>query len=157
MATMRLSCAILLLAVAFSGCQTPVNLAATSDENRWIFPASGIDTVILRARRAENAEVIESRIGEEIAVSARPAGGAKGYHPSDPAWRETPAHEMSMHFKARRYGNVLVISSAGEISYIHHNYFLDRIQIFSPPGIKVRLETRLMDGNQGGGNPDLRR
>ncbi|MGV3532695.1 MAG: hypothetical protein ACO1QR_10030 [Chthoniobacteraceae bacterium] len=158
MATMRLYCAILLLAVAFSGCQTPVDLAATSaGDGRWTFPASGIDTVILRAREAKQAQVIVTRLGGEIAVSARPEGGAKGYHPSDPTWRETPAHEMGMHFKARRYGNVLVISSAGEIFYIHHNYFLDRIQIFTPPGIKVRLEARKMDGTQGDGSPDLRR
>ena len=146
---MRLSGAFLVLAAAFSGCQTPVDLDSTSaGDGRWTFPAPGIDTVILRAREAKQAQVIVSRMGGEIAVSGRPEGGAKGYHPSDPTWRETPAREMGMHFEARRYGKVLVISSAGEISYIHHNYFLDRIQIFTPPGIKVRLETRKMDGTR---------
>lgn len=155
---MRFSFVIALLALALSGCQTPVDVKPiTAIGDRWSFAVTGIDTVIVRSRRAKDAEVVESRLGEEIAIHARPQGGAAGYHPSDPSWRETNATDWGMGFTARRYGATLIISSVNEISYIHHDYYLDDIQIVKPPHVRIRLEKRIMDGDDGEGSPDLSR
>jgi hypothetical protein len=73
------------------------------------FPTAGIDTIILRALAAEKAKVVTEPRGRAITVSGIPQGGAVGYHPADPNWRETPAAQWGLDFHARPYGSTLVI------------------------------------------------
>ena len=115
------------------------------------FPAAGIGTVILRAANAEQAKVGTSKTATVI-VSGVPEGGAKGYHPADPNWKETPPEEWGLDFKSKRHGNSLVISTQNEMAYIHHHYDLCDIEIAVPAGVTIAKETRQLS-EQGG--PDL--
>lgn len=148
---------LILVALLMASCQTPVDVAPTlSGDRRWTFPLTGVDTVILRARRAKTAHISTARMGAEISIYAKPAGGAEGYHPSNPSWRQTAPANWGLGFTGRRYGNKLVISSHNEISFIHHDYFLDDIHIAKPPNLTVRLKERVMGSDDGNGAPDLR-
>src|SRR5262245_54662556 len=82
------------------------------------FPARGVKTVVFRAEAAERAGVVTVPGSRAITVSGVPEGGAAGYHPADPNWRETPASQWGLDFRAKAFGPTLVISSAAEISYI---------------------------------------
>ncbi len=116
------------------------------------FEAEGIRTVVLRAEAAGQARVRVVPGLSAIAVSARPVGDARGYHPADPGWRETPASEWGLDFSAARYGPTLVVSSRSEVRYIHHYYHLEEIAIEVPPGVAVIRQYRELSGR---GEPDL--
>jgi hypothetical protein len=112
----------------------------------WL--AQGIKTVIIRAERADKAEIVTERGRRAVTISGAPEGGAKGYHPADPNWKETPASEWGLDFQAKAFGSTLVISSSSEIFYIHHYYYLDRIRITVPEGITVVKENRKLTGER---------
>ena len=116
------------------------------------FDAAGVETVVFRAEAAEKAEVKSVAGARSITVSGIPEGGAAGYHPADPNWRETPAARWGLDFKARSFGPTLLISTENEISYIHHYYHLGSLSITVPPGVKVIKENRKLTGQ---GQPDL--
>jgi hypothetical protein len=116
------------------------------------FKANGVKKVVLRAGDAEQA-VVKSAPGTRwITISGRPEGDAQGYHPIDPNWRETPAWEWGLDFKAKSFGPVLVISTENEISYIHHYYHLGGLVISVPEGVEIIKEPRKLTGE---GPPDL--
>ena len=130
---------------------------AQVDEARVIrsFPADGVSAVVLRASQAEAAVVmIQDGPAQAVQVSGVPAGGAGGYHPADPTWRETPAVKWGLDFVTQRYDATLVISTTREIHYIHHFYVLKDIQIRVPHGIRVVREKRMLSGN---GAPELQK
>ncbi len=79
-------------------------------------------------------------------MSGLPAGGAKGYHSSDPSWRETLAAEWGLDFVSARHGEVLVISTEKEIHYIHHGYLLQSVELRVPAGVEVAGERRELTG-----------
>ncbi len=54
------------------------------------FQVGGVKAILLRARDAERAQVIVGSNDSSLKVCGVPSGGAKGYHPADPNWRETP-------------------------------------------------------------------
>jgi hypothetical protein len=76
------------------------SIPATADSARVTrsFPADGIDTVDLRAEAAEKAKVATESRSRAVTVSGIPQGGAAGYHPADPNWRETPAAQWGLDF-----------------------------------------------------------
>ena len=117
------------------------------------FELGSVKTVLLRARDAEKAQVVVGLNDSNIKICGVPSGGAEGYHPSDPNWREIPPDEWGLAFKAQRYGDILVVSSFNEISHIHHLYYFDKIEIVTPRGVAVKLINRTLDEN---GSPDLR-
>ena len=90
-----------------------------------------------------------------MSISGVPDGGAKGYHPSDPNWKETPANKWGLKFAAKRFGEVLVVSSVGEIWYIHHYYYIRDLTINLPSQITLVKQTRELNGDDGDGKPDL--
>ena len=51
------------------------------------FPAAGLSRVVFRAAMAREARVTSAE-RNEIRVTGTPRGGAPGYHPADPKWRE---------------------------------------------------------------------
>jgi hypothetical protein len=116
------------------------------------FASAGITKVILRAGDADAATVTVSRGGTAIEVSGLPTGGAKGYHPSNPNWRETAAAEWGLDFVSERRGPVLVVSTKNEMRYIHHHYHLASVAVRVPPGVEVVKEKRELTGD---GKPDL--
>jgi hypothetical protein len=116
------------------------------------FDATGIQTVVLRAEAADRVVVKTVDGARSVTVSGVPEGGAQGYHPADPNWRETPASRWGLDFQARSFGPTLVISTDKEISYIHHYYHLGNPSITVPPGVKVIKESRKLTGE---GKPDL--
>ncbi|MGZ5475778.1 MAG: hypothetical protein ACXW29_04975 [Thermoanaerobaculia bacterium] len=124
--------------------------SAASALNRT-FPAAHVSRVVFRAADAKRARIQKGKAGA-IVVSGRPHGGAPGYHPSG-EWRETPANEWGLDFRAKLYGNTLVISTFNEIQYIHHSYYIDELSIAVPDGVQVILEPRQPTGE---GAPDLR-
>ena len=87
---------------SLGGLETPARHVTGS------FPSAGISAVVLRASAAADASVavVEPKVAS-IKVSGTPAGGAKGYHPSDPNWKETPPTEWGLAFVARRFGATL--------------------------------------------------
>jgi hypothetical protein len=91
--------------------------------------------------------------GDSIVVSGQPRGGAAGYHPADPTWRETAAQDWGLDFRSKVVGSTLVLSSWNEIRYIHHGYYLDNLAITLPKDVEVVLEARQLSGD---GRPDLR-
>lgn len=116
------------------------------------FSAEGVTQVILRSGLASQAEVRHASGQHTITVSGTPMGGAEGYHPSDPKWKETPAAEWNLGFVGKRYGENLVISSKNEIQYIHHYYVLDHVVLILPEGVDFKLAPRELNGD---GEPDL--
>lgn len=122
------------------------------------FDAQGIKRVILRAGEATEATATVSEAATAtpvIKISAHPSGGAAGYHPADPHWRETPAAAWGMDFAASRFGSTLVISTKNEISYIHHQYRLKDIHIALPSkSLRLIRQPRQLNGD---GAPDLSR
>jgi hypothetical protein len=116
------------------------------------FPLDGIQRVVLRTSAADDALV--QHIGKVATVSGVPFGGAKGYHPSDPNWKETPATEWGLDFVAERFGNTLVISSKNVIQYIHHHYAIHDIVVQVPLRVELVREKRALTGN---GAPNLER
>jgi hypothetical protein len=119
---------------------------------RRAFPASGITTLVLRAGDADTATVETGARGSAIEVSGVPTGGAAGYHPSDPKWRETPAAEWGLDFVSVQRGPTLVVSTKNEMRYIHHHYAFASLAVRVPPGVDVVKEPRTLTGN---GAPDL--
>ncbi|GMU65835.1 MAG: hypothetical protein AMXMBFR36_21090 [Acidobacteriota bacterium] len=115
------------------------------------FDAAAVTTVLLRAAHASEA-VVREQAAPVVEVTGTPRGGARGYHPPDPMWRETPASRWGLDFVARRYGNVLVVSTKNEIRYIHHGYYLDSLVLTVPEGVTVQRIDRDLTGS---GDPDL--
>jgi hypothetical protein len=116
------------------------------------FPAQGVSRVVFRAAMAREARTTPAK-GDSIVVSGTPQGGAPGYHPSDPKWRETSASEWGLDFKGKTFRKTLVISTFNEIHYIHHSYYLDDLVISVPSGVEVIREAREPSGD---GAADLR-
>jgi hypothetical protein len=116
------------------------------------FEVGNAKTVLLRARNAEHAQISTAARVSKFRVCGLPSGGAEGYHPTDPNWRETPANEWGLGFKARQYGGTLVVSSSNEVEYLHHLYYLDKLKITAPKGITVKLKNRILSGE---GKADL--
>jgi hypothetical protein len=116
------------------------------------FPAQGVSRVVFRAAMAREARTTLAK-GDSIVVSGTPQGGAPGYHPSDPKWRETSASEWGLDFKGKTFGKTFVISTFNEIHYIHHSYYLDELVISVPSGVEVIREARELSGD---GAADLR-
>jgi hypothetical protein len=127
------------------------SLPATAGSGRVArsFQAAGIDTVMLRAEAAEKSKVAMESRSRAVTVSGIPQGGAAGYHPVDPNWRETPPMQWGLDFQAKVFGTTLVISSVAEMSYIHLYYHLDDIRITVPQGVKVIKENRKLTGDGG--------
>jgi len=119
---------------------------------RRSFPAAGITQVVLRAQDANQATVETGASGSAIEVSGIPTGGAPGYHPSDPKWRETPAAEWGLDFVSLQRGPILVVSTTHEMRYIHHHYAFASLVLRVPPGVEVIKEPRTLTGD---GAPDL--
>ena len=105
--------------------------------------AEGISKVELRAWRAGSAKVIvESRA--DIQVSGQPAIAANGFHDPDPGEHETKPDEMPLDFNFARYGSISVIASNGEVTFPHHHYFLDALEVRVPEGVEVLRERRTL-------------
>lgn len=142
----------LLLAAAtalLSGCAV-----LSGDPAPWCrdFDAAGVERVLLRAEGAAQAEIVTGANPDRIRVCGVPNGGAAGYHPPDPNWRETSADEWGLDFKEKRFGAALVVSSYNEIEYIHHYYYFDKLRIERPEGVAVTLKGRELTGD---GEADL--
>jgi hypothetical protein len=130
---------------------TPM-LAVAQPIVRELFHAEGVSTLVLRASGATQAKVTTTDGVSQVEISASPNGGAKGYHPADPSWKETPASEWGLGFVSERFGATLVISSKSKIQYIHHRYVLENIELMVPAGVTVVREARTLSGD---GNPNL--
>lgn len=117
------------------------------------FPADGITKVVLRASAAKQVSIVARESSPaSVRVSGVASGGARGYQPPDPDWKETPPAEWGLKFVARRFGDTLVVSSENEMHYIHHHYTLESIKLELPAGIEIVREPRALDGN---GQPNL--
>ena len=116
------------------------------------FDAVGVSRVILRSASADAALAEPAAGTGPIAITGRATGGAAGYHPADPAWRETPAAEWGLGFAAKRFGTTLVISSRNEIGYIHHHYTIADIVLRLPPAVVLVRQARTLSGS---GEADL--
>ncbi len=134
----------LVAALALTGCTAPA-------PPRAVFDAAGVTRVVLRAAAAD-AALAEPGAPDRVEVAGTPTGGAAGYHPADPAWRETPAEAWGLGFVARRFGPVLVVSTRNEIAFIHHHYTLAAIRLRLPPGTALVRQPRTLSGD---GQPDL--
>jgi hypothetical protein len=125
--------------------------AAARDVVVRSWPSAGLRRVVLRAGAAPEGTVVV-REGDTVEVSGRASGGAAGYHSSDPNWKETQAADWGLDFEAKRFGDVLVISTKNEMSYIHHHYALEDVKVSVPAGIEVVRVRRELSGQ---GAPDL--
>lgn len=116
------------------------------------FDANQITRVIVRSAYVTRGTVIKQAKSATVKISGTPSGGAKGYHPSDKKWKETPARDWGLSFESKTFGNTLVISSKNEIAFMHHWYWLLNIELEVPSGIQVVLSPRELNGD---GKPDL--
>ena len=144
---MRIHHFVSLTVLALAGCAAPV-----PERIARSFPAEGVTTVIVRTAGVEEATLASGGPPGAVEISGLPAGGARGYHSPKRGWRETPAGRWGLDFVARRYGNVLVISSKNEIRYIHHHYALEELRIRVPAGVEVLRQPRQLSES---GEPDL--
>jgi hypothetical protein len=117
------------------------------------FPVEGVRKVILRAAAANTADVIPDSALDAVYISGMTVGGSRGYHPGNPFWRETPPADWGLDFVSIQFGDVLIISTKNEISYIHHHYILNSLELRVPEGIEVVRESRTLNGD---GQPDLK-
>ena len=147
----RLMPRVICLAVA---CVLAACVPASVGEGRpsRSYDSLGITRIILRAAAADTAKADFIGAGMPITVSGRATGGAEGYHPADPKWRETPAAEWGLDFVASRFGATLVISSKNEIGYIHHHYVIADIVLQLPTSVELVRQARNLSGS---GEPDL--
>lgn len=134
--------AVAVLAVA-AGCGVPGDVVPYCRD----FAVEGIGKVVFRAEQAARAKVTSSAETGRIRVCGVPGGGVEGYHPSDPNWKETPAAEWGLDFKAARFGDVLVVSTENEFRHIHHYYYFDKLWIVKPEELPVRMQSRTLTGN----------
>ncbi len=134
-----------LLATVASARATELRVAAT-------FPSTGVTRIVLRASAAEGASLVTVKSGD-IHISGVPSGGAPGYHPADPVWKETPPSEWGLGFVAKRFGAILVISTRNEVQVIHHHYTLEALRLSAPRGVTVVRELRSLGDS---GAPDLK-
>ena len=106
----------------------------------WVvatFPANGIREIILRSAYAETAEVqAVSRRRAVMRIAARPQCEA-----------EIPPESLNLSFAAKRYDDVLIISSVNEVTYQHRDYDLQVIKLQIPAGIIVTRERRVLNGS----------
>jgi len=109
------------------------------------FPIAGVTRVIFRAANTKDAKVTKGAAGH-VSLKGRAQGGAAGYHSSDPNWKETKAKDWGLGFVSKQYGDTLVVSTLGEILYIHHSYYIDGISITVPQNVNVVLVTRRLNG-----------
>jgi hypothetical protein len=116
------------------------------------FPADRITKVVVRASEVQSATITTDSPPSTVEISGLPTGGARGYHPPNRNWRETPPDRWGLDFASRRHGDVLVISTKGEISYIHHHYVLDALRIRVPASVVVVRQQRNLNVS---GEPDL--
>ena len=117
------------------------------------FLAKGVTKVILRAAGADSAVVASDAPVDTVEVSGIPIGDAQGYHSPDLKWRETPPERWPFSFVVQRFGPVLVISTKGEIGYIHHQYIMSDVRLRVPSGVEVVREQRQLSGS---GEADLK-
>jgi hypothetical protein len=117
------------------------------------FPAKGVTKIILRAAGADSAAVASNAPVDTVEVFGIPTGGAQGYHSPDPKWRETPPERWPFSFVVQRFGAVLVVSTKGEINYIHHHYVMSDVRLRVPPDVEVVREQRQLTGS---GEADLK-
>jgi hypothetical protein len=132
---------------------TAAHAAASSPQNAVSreFDFDGITKIILRAGHAK-AAVVTRAPGKTVRIRAIPVGGAIGYHPPDPNWKETPPEKWGLDFVAKRHGSTLVISTRKEIDFIHHHYTLEDIHLQLPADIQMARVDRKLSGD---GAPDL--
>jgi len=117
------------------------------------FPSEGITEVVLRAGAAEGATVTaKKKKGSSITVSGVVTGGTGEYRSPDADWHESAAAQWGLNFVSRRYGSTLVISTENEISYTHHRYIIDELEVELPPSVKFVSQVRKLTDN---GSPDL--
>lgn len=128
---------LLILLAVLSGCDD--SQSKPPERPSWSFPAEGITKVKLRASRAAKA-VVQTTPEATIKVSARPVLAANSYHAPDPVGRETPAHEWPFEIIASQEGSTLLLTIKGESIFRQHRYFLDALEIETPPGIEVIRE-----------------
>jgi hypothetical protein len=130
------------IAIMLALCVSQASL--TSSQVCAEFQVGGVKAVLLRARDAERAQVIVGSSDSSLKVCGVPSGGAKGYHPADPNWRETPPSEWGLAFKSQRYGDILVVSSFNEIAHVHHLYYFEKLEIIAPRGVTIELLNRTL-------------
>ena len=128
--------------------------AAEKDGDRLTrsFDAAGVTRIVLRAASADASTVDVVSGTHVVTVSGQATGGAEGYHPADPRWRETTAADWGLDFAAKRSGSTLVISTKNEIGYIHHHYVIAAIGVRLPPSIELIKQMRVLSGS---GETDL--
>ena len=126
---------------------TPAPEEEIATEEGWRFDLEGISTVVVRAQKAAQLVAVPDSTREDLHLDASPAGGVKGYHPSDPSWQETPPEEWGLEFVAERHGPTLVVSTRNEIRHLHHHYYMDEIRVRLPPGIELQQEARELTGD----------
>ena len=124
---------------------------AQASDIRRSFSSDGITHVVVRAQAYEGLAIVRSG-DRQVSIGGTPTGGAAGYHPSDPKWKETKPADWGMDFVGKKFGKTLVISTKNETAYIHHRYSLEALTLALPPGIDVTLEHRTLTGE---GAPDL--
>lgn len=135
---MRLLFSALLSALALlSGCKDTRN--DPPQRLSWTFPAEDVSKIVLRAARAGQAR-IHTGPQAVITVSARPVLAPNGYHAPEPLGRETPAHQWTFEVAASREGKELLLTTKGETTFRQHRYFLDALEIETPPGVEVIRE-----------------
>lgn len=142
---------LLVTATILVACGSGDGAKVSNPQVEKAFAAEGVSRVIFRAALAREARVVTAE-GKDIKVTGIPRGGAAGYHPQDPKWRETPASEWGLDFRAKAFEKTLVISTVNEIRYIHHGYQLEQLVITVPAGVEVVREARHLSGD---GAPDL--
>ncbi len=123
--------------------------AAEKDGGRLTrsFDAAGVTRVMLRAASADGSTIDVVSGTHVVTVSGKATGGAEGYHPADPRWRETAAADWGLDFAAKRFGSTLVISTRNEIGYIDHHYVIAAIGVRLPPSIELVKQVRILSGN----------
>jgi hypothetical protein len=147
-------------ALLTSACSAPVEVKPTvtidkqAGRMQCVFPVKNFGRVEIRSALAEAAVVTHDSAATDLTISAKPTGGAVGYHSPDPNWKPTPAADWGMKFVASNLGSRLIVSSFNEISYIHDQYRFSDIRISAPPQLRVKLVNRQLSGD---GGPDLHR
>jgi len=120
--TIAISCLLAALIASSASYAEPAQVSLRLD-------AVGVKKLIVRSTLATVATRVSSTREPLISIRGRPRGGTKGYHPSDPNWKETKPEDWGLKFVSRTFGDVLVVSSLNEIGYIHHQYLIEEIEI----------------------------
>ena len=109
-----------------------------------VFSMKGIKVTTIRASEVYRSNVERIKTGDNLRICGKVnispfSFHSKGMHYTSFNLKEP---DYGLGFQGKRYGNMLIISTQGEIRAIHHTHVLSDLKIRLPRDVKITYEKR---------------